>query len=50
MTIWLTQRLIDKGVSKHSIIWGLTEDGEEVDLAVQINNKVLFFELKDGDF
>ncbi len=50
MTVWITQLLINQGIAEQSIIWGLTDDGEEVDLVVQFKNNVWIFELKDGDF
>ncbi len=50
MTVWLTQQLMQQGIPEKDVIWGLTEDGEEVDLVVLMLEKVIFFELKDGDF
>ncbi len=50
MTVWLTNLLIDLGIPTQSIIWNLSEAGEEIDLAVGFLNSLWIFELKDRDF
>lgn len=50
MTIWLTNLLIRNGIPLKSIIWSLSDSGEEVDCVVQFKNEVWIFELKDRNF
>lgn len=50
MTVWVTALLIELGVARDAILWNVTEDGEEVDLLVELLGQVWIFELKAREF
>ena len=50
MTVWVTQRLIESGISADSIMWNLEESGEEVDILVSSLGRLWILELKDREF
>ncbi len=50
MTVWVTALLAKLGVSEDAILWNVTEDGEEVDLLMELLGQVWIFELKDRGF
>jgi hypothetical protein len=50
MTVWVTERLRRVGVPVESILWNLSESGEEVDLLLEFLEEVWIFELKDRTF
>jgi hypothetical protein len=50
MTVWVTKRLVDLGISPESILWNIEESGEEVDLIVNVLDELWIFELKDREF
>lgn len=50
MTIWVTNKLYEVGVPLDSILWNLSETGEEVDLLVEFLGELWIFELKDREF
>jgi hypothetical protein len=50
MTIWITKRLFDLGVSSDAILWNVEESGEEVDLVLEHVDRLWIFELKDREF
>jgi hypothetical protein len=50
MTVWVTERLRRVGVPVASILWNLSESGEEVDLLLEFLEEVWIFELKDRTF
>jgi hypothetical protein len=50
MSIWLTDLLIENGVRKEAIKWGLEANGEELDIMVEDFDSRIFLELKDREF
>src|SRR5690606_23966609 len=50
MTLLLTKELVENGIPETSIIWSLSDEGEEVDCVVEFKGKIWIFELKDRDF
>jgi hypothetical protein len=50
MTVWLTENLVASGIPIDAIVWGLQEDSEEVDCALELKNRIWIFELKDRNF
>jgi len=50
MTVWITQLLSQLGVPADSIVWNVSESGEEVDLLVDFLGRLWIFELKDREF
>lgn len=50
MTIWVTNQLRNVGIPLNSILWNLSETGEEVDLLVDFMGELWIFELKDREF
>ena len=50
MTLLMTKELVAHGIPEASIIWSLSDEGEEVDCVVEFKGKVWIFELKDRDF
>jgi hypothetical protein len=50
MTIWVTDQLTQAGVPIESILWNVSESGEEVDLLVDFLGQIWIFELKDREF
>jgi hypothetical protein len=50
MTIWITKRLVEAGVPLDSILWGVTESSEELDIVAECFNELWIFELKDREF
>lgn len=50
MTIWVTYLLSDLGVPQDSVLWNISEAGEEVDLLVEFLEELWIFELKDREF
>lgn len=50
MTVWVTALLAKLGVPEDTILWNVTEDGEEVDLLMELFGQVWIFELKDREF
>jgi hypothetical protein len=50
MTIWITDKLIKLGVPSKSILWNLSDSGEEIDLLVSFLGYLWIFELKDREF
>lgn len=50
MTVWITDLLIRLGVPDDSIIWNVSELGEEVDIIVEFLGQLWIFELKDREF
>jgi hypothetical protein len=50
MTIAVTKRLVDIGVPEESILWNVSESGEEVDIIVDVLGSLWIFELKDREF
>lgn len=50
MTVWVTALLTKLGVPTDAILWNVTEDGEEVDLLVELLGQVWIFELKAREF
>ena len=50
MHVWVTELLVENGVSRESIKWSLEAQGEELDLMVEDFDSRLFFELKDREF
>lgn len=50
MQIWITELLIQAGIKKEKIKWGLEANGEELDIMVEDCNTRIFFELKDREF
>jgi hypothetical protein len=50
MTVWVTDRLRAAGIPMESILWNLSESGEEVDILLEFLNEIWIFELKDRTF
>lgn len=50
MTILVTSSLVKKGVNSDDIVWSLTEDSDEIDIAICQGNEMIVFELKDKPF
>lgn len=50
MTIWVTHLLSNLGVSGDSVLWNISEAGEEVDLLMEFLGELWIFELKDREF
>lgn len=50
MTISVTRALVKIGVPIESILWNVSEAGEEVDLVVDVLGDLWLFELKDREF
>lgn len=50
MVIWITELLVENGINKQNIKWGLEANGEELDIMVEDFNSRFFFELKDREF
>lgn len=50
MTVWVTDLLMRLGVPEESIIWNVSELGEEVDIIVDFLGQLWIFELKDREF
>lgn len=50
MTVWVTQRLVETGVPQESILWNLSEGGEEVDIVLDVLGNIWILELKDREF
>jgi len=50
MTVWVTLKLMEIGISTESIMWNLEESGEEVDILVGFLGDLWVFELKDREF
>lgn len=50
MTIWITELLTKVGIPLESILWNISESGEEVDLLVEFFGRLWIFELKDREF
>lgn len=50
MSIWITELLLENGVKKDCIKWGLEVGGEELDIMVEDFGSRLFLELKDREF
>lgn len=50
MTVWVTDKLTKLGVPEDSIIWNISEAGEEIDLLVEYLGQIWLFELKDREF
>ena len=50
MTVLVTELLIQCGVDKQRIIWGLLDKSDEIDIAFVYKNRFHVVELKDGDF
>ena len=50
MTIWITNLLVDLGVNLDSVVWNISDSGEEVDMLVEYLDNLWVFELKDRDF
>ena len=50
MTVWVTDKLTKLGVPEESILWNISEAGEEVDLLVEYLGQLWLFELKDREF
>jgi hypothetical protein len=50
MTIWVTNLLVQLGVPLVSVLWNLSESGEEVDIVVEFLGQLCIFELKDREF
>lgn len=50
MTVWVTNLLHNLGIPLDSILWNVTESGEEVDLLVGFLGQLWIFELKDREF
>jgi hypothetical protein len=50
MTVWVTEMLTRAGVPESSILWNISESGEEVDLLVEFMGQLWIFELKDREF
>jgi hypothetical protein len=50
MTIWLTDLLIQAGLSKEAITWSATAGEDEIDIMTDELGLRIFFELKDREF
>jgi hypothetical protein len=50
MTVWTTDLLVQLGIPVDSILWNISENGEEVDLLVEFLGRSWIFELKDREF
>jgi hypothetical protein len=50
MTVLVTDELIKAGVPQTSILWNLSEGGEEVDILVEFMGELWILELKDRGF
>lgn len=50
MTLWVTNLLVSLGIPLDSILWNISEHGEEVDILVQYLDQLWMFELKDREF
>lgn len=50
MTVWVTHLLSNFGVATDSILWNISEGGEEVDLLMEFLGELWIFELKDREF
>lgn len=50
MSIWVTGILLENGVEKENLRWGLEINGEELDILLNIWGHKVFFELKDREF
>ncbi len=50
MSIWITELLLENGVEREDLRWGLEIDGEELDLMLNMGGLRVFFELKDREF
>lgn len=50
MTIWVTECLVNSGVSIDRILWNLSENGEEIDIVLDVLGSLWIIELKDREF
>lgn len=50
MTVYVTYLLSNLGVPTDSVLWNISEDGEEVDLLMEFLGELWIFELKDREF
>ncbi|MCF8145336.1 MAG: hypothetical protein K9N21_15575 [Deltaproteobacteria bacterium] len=50
MTVFVTDELLKAGVPQNSILWNLSEGGEEVDILVEFMGELWILELKDREF
>ena len=50
MTVWITSILARAGVSIDQLFWGATAGEDEIDIVAQIQDQIIFFELKDRAF
>lgn len=50
MSIWITELLMEEGVRREGIKWGLKASGEELDIMVEDFGSRIFLELKDREF
>ncbi|MCG8348531.1 MAG: hypothetical protein MI924_12235 [Chloroflexales bacterium] len=50
MTVWVTELLVRLGVPQESILWNVSEAGDEVDILVGFLGQIWIFELKDREF
>lgn len=50
MTIWITDLLIQAGLSKETIAWSATSGDDEIDIMTDELGLRIFFELKDREF
>lgn len=50
MTMWVTEQLLEMGVSLSNILWNVEDAGEEVDIVIEHLERIWIFELKDREF
>jgi hypothetical protein len=50
MHVWVTELLVENGVRKEAVSWGLESQGDELDVMVEDFDSRAFFELKDREF
>lgn len=50
MTEWVTSKLNEIGIPQESILWSVTQSGEEIDIVARVLDQLWIFELKDREF
>jgi hypothetical protein len=50
MSIWVTELLLENGVERDNLRWGLEINGKELDVVLNMWGLRVFFELKDREF
>ena len=50
LTVWVTMKLLDLGVSIHDISWSVEDGSDEADIVLLFESEIWIFELKDREF